>query len=70
MKHLSRYVQPGASLLTVSDNSDLLAFKNPNGTITIVVANTTTADKQQILKISDKYIDITLKANSFNTIVL
>jgi len=70
MKHLSRYVQQGASLLTVSDNNDLLAFRNPNGTIVMVVANTSATDKQQILKISDKYIDITLKANSFNTIVL
>ena len=70
MKHLSHYVQPGASLLMVSDSSNLLAFKNPDGKIVIVLANIGANDKQQSLKVSDRYIDITLKANSFNTIVL
>ena len=70
MKHMSRYVQSGASLLTVSDNSDLLAFKNPDNSIVLVLANTTATDKQQILKISDKYIDVVVKAKSFNTIIL
>ena len=70
MKHLSHYVKPGASLLTVSNNTDLLAFKNPDGKIIIVLANSTATDKQQTLKVADKVLDITLKANSFNTIVL
>lgn len=70
MKHLSHYVKPGASLLAVSDNTDLLAFKNPDGKIIIILANSTATDKQQTLKVADKVLDITLKANSFNTIVL
>jgi len=70
MKHLSHYVKPGASLLSVSDDQDLLAFKNPDGKIIIVIANTTATDKTQTLKVEDKYLDVVLKANSFNTIAL
>lgn len=70
MKHLSHYVQPGASLISVTNNADMLAFKNPNGKIVVVLANTTSEVKQQTLKIGQQFIPITLKANSFNTIVL
>ena len=69
MKHLSYYVRSGASLLTVSDNSDLLAFKNTDGKIVIVIANTSATDKVQSLKVGEKYIELTLKSNSFNTLV-
>lgn len=70
MKHLSHYVQPGATLLTVSDLSDVLAFKNPDGKVVVVIANTTNSDKKQTLKISENYLDVTLRANSFNTFAL
>jgi glucosylceramidase len=70
MKHLSHFVQPGASLLSVSDSSDMLAFKNPDGKIIIVLANQSSAEKTQILKIDEKYVDVTIKPNSFNTFVL
>jgi glucosylceramidase len=62
-------VKPRASLIEVSDNQDVLAFKNPDGKIVIVIANRTTTDKPQLLKVDDKYLDVVLKANSFNTIV-
>jgi len=69
MKHLSHYVQPGASLLAVSDISDVLAFKNPDGKIVVVLANTSPTEKKQTLKISDTFVDVVLQANSFNTLV-
>jgi len=70
MKHLSHFVLPGASLLGVSDQSDVLAFRNPDGKIVLIVANTTKAERVVNFKIADKYLAITLKANSFNTIKL
>lgn len=70
MKHLSHFVKPGASLLTTSGDSDLLAFKNPDGKIIILIANGSSTDKHQMLKIGDKLLDLTLKANSFNTLSL
>ncbi len=70
MKHLSHYVKPGASLLCVTENKDVLAFKNPDGKVVIIIANTTTADKHETIKVADKYLEMNLKANSFNTIVL
>lgn len=70
MKHLSHFVQPGASLLSVSDNKEVLAFKNPNGKIVVVVGNTSQTSISFSIKVSDKYIDVTLDANSFNTFVL
>jgi len=67
MKHLSHYIQPGASLLSVSDNQNLLAFKNPNGKIIVVIANETNQEEIQTLKLADKYLEVTIKPNSFNT---
>jgi glucosylceramidase len=69
MKHLSHFVKPGATLVAVSDNSDLLAFKNPDGKIVAVIANMNDAENKVCLKISDNYLNISLKAESFNTIV-
>jgi len=69
MKHLSHFVQPGASLLSVAGNHDLLAFKNPDGKIVLVLANTTDTDKLLTLKLAGKYLDVNLKAKSFNTLM-
>ncbi len=69
MKHFSHFVKPGASLIAVADNSDLLAFKNPDGKIIAVIANMKDSDKKVSLKINDNYLNISIKAKSFNTVV-
>lgn len=70
MKHLSHFVLPGASMLNVSDHSDVMAFVNPDGKIVLIVANTSKAERMVKFRIADKYLALTLKANSFNTIKL
>ncbi len=70
MKHLSHFVMPGALLLSVSDRSDVLAFRNPDGKLVLVVANTADTAKVVKFRIDDKFLALTLKANSFNTIKL
>ena len=70
MKHLSHYVKSGALLLAVSDNNDLLVFKNPDGKIIAILANQSEKDKKVSVKLGEKYFNLTLKAKSFNSIVL
>lgn len=71
LKHLSHYVKPGAKLLTVSgEQKNLLAFKNPDKSIVIVIQNDSDADKTVTLKIGSKTIAPLLKADSFNTFVV
>ena len=67
MKHFSHFVMPGATLLRVSDSRNVLAFKNPNGKIIVVWANQSDTELIQTLKIAGNYLNVTLKANSFNT---
>lgn len=70
-KHLSHYVKPGAKVLTVSgDMNNLLAFKNPDNSVVIVIQNESDADKTVSLKVGDKMISPLLKADSFNTLVV
>jgi len=71
LKHLSRYVKPGAKLLTVSgDINNLLAFENPDHSVVIVIQNDGDADKTVTLKIGNKMIAPLLKADSFNTLMV
>ncbi|GHT76984.1 glycosyl hydrolase [Bacteroidia bacterium] len=68
MKHFSHYVLPGAVRLQTFGYDNLLAFKNTNGSVIVVVSNLTGSDKPLKIKIGSKIIQANLKANSFNTI--
>ncbi|HEY4327799.1 MAG TPA: glycoside hydrolase family 30 beta sandwich domain-containing protein [Mucilaginibacter sp.] len=71
LKHLSHYVKPGAKLLTISGElNNMLAFKNPDNSIVVVIQNDTDADKTVTLKLGDKTIAPVLKADSFNTLLV
>ena len=71
LKHLSHYVKPGAKLLTISGTTDnLLAFKNLDNSIVVVVQNDTDADKTVSIKVGEKILSPLLKADSFNTLVV
>lgn len=67
MKHFSHFIQPGAKRIQTSDYNNLLAFKNPDGSIIIVAGNFGIEDKTISISIQHKIIQMTLKANSFNT---
>ena len=71
LKHLSHYVKPGARLLTIKGSfDDLLAFKNKDNSIVIVVQNDGDTDKTVHIKIGGNMIEPMLKADSFNTFVI
>jgi glucosylceramidase len=71
LKHLSHYVKPGAQLLTATGTfNNLLAFKNPDNSIVVVIQNDGNADKTVNIKLGDKTISPLLKADSFNTFLL
>ncbi len=70
MKHLSHYVQPGAKLLRIKGKfENLLAFRNPDQSIVVVVQND--SDKEIVItfKVGVKSITAPLKGESFNSIV-
>ena len=66
LKHLSHFVQPGAKMLKTTGN--LLAFKNPDNSVVIVVQNEAASPKIITFKAAGKYITATLPADSFGTI--
>lgn len=67
MKHLSHFVQPGASFIPVSRPDEMLAFKNPDGSLVIVAGNDSEEDKPYSLKINNKVVPVNLKSGSFST---
>ncbi|MDN3579473.1 glycoside hydrolase family 30 protein [Mucilaginibacter flavus] len=71
LKHLSHFVKPGAKLLATSGSfNNLLAFKNPDNSVVVVIQNDGEADKTVAIKLGNKVINPVLKADSFNTFLL
>jgi glucosylceramidase len=68
MKHLSRYVLPGAHRLASRGNEAHLAFINPDGKVVVIIANKERSDKTVKISWEDKLLSLQLKAQSFNTI--
>ena len=71
MKHFSHYVLPGAQLLPVSGEfANMLAFKNPNGSIVLVLNNKEDYTKTTNIKVGNDIVSVELQSNSINTIVM
>lgn len=68
MKHLSHFVQPGASRLKTSGGKDHLAFMNPDGSLVLVLINLTDTDKKYTVAVAGKSMEIATKAKSFNSL--
>lgn len=69
MKHFSHYVKRGAYRIKLSGYDDAIAFVNPDGKYVIIAANTSNESKKFNIKLDDRNIVVSLKANSFNTIM-
>ena len=70
LKHLSHFVRPGAKLLqTEGVFNNLLAFRNLDESIVIVIQNDIGADRTIILSVDHKTVEVKLEANSFHTLV-
>jgi glucosylceramidase len=69
LKHLSHYVLPGAKrLLTGGEFENLLAFRNADGSLVLVIRNDSDAETEKTVKIDGKLLKINLKRQSINTI--
>ncbi len=71
MKHLSHYLVPGAYRLQIPDGEEnVLAFENPDGKITILIANRDHEERNLSLAIKGKYLQVKIQPKSFNTLNL
>ncbi len=70
--HFSKYVQPGAQRI-FSDCQDealsVVAFKNPNNQLIIVLLNETDITKTMSLQIKERYLNIELAPHTIETLV-
>jgi glucosylceramidase len=69
-KHMSALVKPGAKLLDIAQAEDALAFKNPNGEIVVVLANTSWMDKEFTVAIGTKMLRAKTNSWSLNSWVI
>jgi glucosylceramidase len=71
-RHFSSYVKPGARLLTTASAwGDRMAFRNPDGEVVVVMANTDAHDQTVTLNVDGVASGaISLPAHSFNTFTL
>jgi glucosylceramidase len=73
MKHLSRFVKPGAKrldIMTLTGYENPLVFANPDESVIIMAQNDLFQELPVRVKVGDKVIASTLEADSFNTFVV
>lgn len=71
MKHVSHYVQPGAQKLeTKGAYTNLLAFRNPDQSIAVVLANETSDNRNVAVRIGDRVYTPFVQAHSINTFLI
>ncbi len=70
MKHLSRYIKPGAVYLGTSGSMDqALAFQNPDGKIVVLVAEKENQAKTLTINCGKKTVTVPVQPDSISTIV-
>ena len=73
IKHLSRFVKPGAKrldIISLTGYENFLAFANPDQSVAIMTQNDLCQELPVRVKVGDKVIASTLEADSFNTFVV
>lgn len=71
IKHFSHYVLPGAQRLPVSGEfTEMLAFKNTDGSIALLLNNKEEQAKKATIRLGEKNLSVELQANSINTILV
>ncbi len=70
-KHYSHFIGDGTKILRKSSGQPLvLAAKQPDGTIIVVVGNENSNERSLTFSVDDKYMSVTVPANSYNTFVI
>ena len=71
LKHFSACIDPGAHRLhTTGENADVLAFRNPDGSLVVTLANPGFTERSVTITVGDRMSRLVLKAGSVNTVVL
>jgi glucosylceramidase len=71
MKHISGYVKPGAVYLGTSGSMEAaMAFRNPDGTIVVLVAEKTGKPRDLAIKAGPRAVRVNIPAYSVSTIVI
>lgn len=71
MKHASHYVKSGAKRISTDGIfSNLLAFKNPDNSIVIIMVNDSDEENEVSIKVKDSVYIPLLKANSISTLLI
>lgn len=68
MKHLGHFVQTGACRLETPSDKNMLAFVNPDGTVSVIVANVTDTEETMSIEIGGQKVTLTLPPHSFHTV--
>lgn len=72
LKHVSHFVAPGARLLpalSYTGFENQLAFRNPDGSLVIVIQNDMSEEQPVAILLGDEVVTPVLPADSFNTLV-
>lgn len=70
VKHFSYFVAPGAKKIKTSGNyTNQVAFLNPDGSVVVVIGNTTTSPVSLGIKIGGSMTTASIPAKSFSTVV-
>jgi glucosylceramidase len=68
LKHFSYYIQPGAKKVkTEGNNSGLLAFKNPDKSLILIVGNIEDVTRETNIRVGKKRLSFQIEPHSFNT---
>jgi glucosylceramidase len=67
-RHVSQYVDPGAKVVTTSGSSEAVAFKNPDGSIVVVMFNKGAA-KTTTVAVAGKKLQLGIPGNGWATVV-
>ena len=70
MKHISHFVKPGAVCLGTAGYPEALAFRNPDGSIAVLVAEKEGSERSLTISAGKKTVSATIPANSLSTIIL
>ena len=70
MKHFSNLVKPGAHLLSVNTEEDVLAFKNPDNSIIVVSGNPSYSNKNMTYTLGNKMFKATLPMMSVSSFII
>jgi glucosylceramidase len=69
IRHFSQFVEPGAVKLNLSGTSDqVLAFKNPDGRLVLIMGNNTLEPVEKVVMIGKDQFKLKLEPKSFNTL--